>query len=62
MGLGRAGHDLTIMYCIPRASQVAQWLKKKKKKKSAANAGDTRDMDVIPGSRRSPGVGNCNPL
>ena len=27
-----------------------------------ANAGDTRDMDSIPGSRRSPGKGNCNPL
>ena len=58
MGLQRAGHDLTTMYCIPGASQVAQWLKKKKNKKSAANAGDTRDMDVIPGSRRCPGVGN----
>ena len=27
-----------------------------------ANAGDTRDMGSIPGSRRSPGVGNGNPL
>ena len=27
-----------------------------------ANAGDARDMGSIPGSRRSPGVGNGNPL
>ena len=26
------------------------------------NAGDTGDMGLIPGSRRSPGVGNGNPL
>ena len=28
----------------------------------AANAGDTRDVGSIPGSGRSPGVGNGNPL
>ena len=27
-----------------------------------ANAGDTRDTDLIPGSGRSPGVGSGNPL
>ena len=27
-----------------------------------ANAGDTRDMGLIPGSRRAPGVGSGNPL
>ena len=27
-------------------------------KNPPANAGDTRDMDSIPGSERSPGVGN----
>ena len=27
-----------------------------------AKAGDTRDVDSIPGSGRSPGVGNGNPL
>ena len=27
-----------------------------------ANAGEARDMILIPGSGRSPGVGNCNPL
>ena len=31
-------------------------------KNPPANAGDTRDMGSIPGSRRSPGVGNGNPL
>ena len=30
--------------------------------KMPANAGDTRDMGLIPGSGRSPGVGNGNPL
>ena len=29
-------------------------------KNSPANAGDTRDL--IPGSGRAPGEGNCNPL
>ena len=32
----------------------------KKKKNSPANAGDIRDMDFIPGSGRSSGVGNGN--
>ena len=32
------------------------------KRDSPANAGDTGDMDCIPGSGRSPGGGNCNPL
>ena len=27
-----------------------------------ARAGDTRDVGLIPGSERSPGVGNGNPL
>ena len=31
-------------------------------KNLTANAGDTKDTDSIPGSRRSPGVGNGNPL
>ena len=31
-------------------------------KNPPANAGDTRDAGSIPGSRRSPGVGNSNPL
>ena len=32
------------------------------KKEFACNAGDTRDADLIPGSGRSPGEGNGNPL
>ena len=31
-------------------------------KNPAANAGDTRDMGLIPGLGRSPGEGNGNPL
>ena len=31
-------------------------------KESACNAGDARDMDLIPGLRRSLGGGNGNPL
>ena len=31
-------------------------------KNPCANAGDTGDADLIPRSRRSPGVGNGNPL
>ena len=31
-------------------------------KKLPANAGDARDVGLIPGSGRSPGVGNCNLL
>ena len=31
-------------------------------KKSTYNAGDLRDADSMPGSGRSPGVGNGNPL
>ena len=41
------------------------WLsgkKKKKKKIPAANAGDTGDVGSIPGSGRSPGGGDGNPL
>ena len=31
-------------------------------KNLSINAGDTRDMDSIPGSGRYPGVGNGNPI
>ena len=31
-------------------------------KNPSANAGDSRNMGLIPGSGRSPGVGNGNPL
>ena len=39
------------------ASQVALMVKN-----PPANAGDTRVMGLIPGSERSPEVGNSNPL
>ena len=39
------------------ASQVAQMVKN-----LLTNAGDTRDVGLIPGLGRSPGVGNGNPL
>ena len=39
------------------SSQVVQLVKN-----PLANAGDTRDVTLIPGSGRSPGVGNGNPL
>ena len=39
------------------ASQVALVIKN-----LPANAGDVRDMGLIPGSRRCPGGGNGNPL
>ena len=35
---------------------------KKVVKHPPANVGDTRDMGLVPGSRRSPGLGNGNPL
>ena len=41
------------------ASLVAQRGKEKRKKKPACNAGD---LGLIPGSERSPGEGNDNPL
>ena len=31
-------------------------------KNASANAKDTRDVGLIPGSGKSPGVGNGNPL
>ena len=31
-------------------------------KNTPVNAGDTRDMDSVPGLRRSPGEGHGNPL
>ena len=46
-------------------SQVAPVVKKKKKKKKnnlPANAGDVRDMVLMPGSERSPRGGQGNPL
>ena len=44
-------------FILRRASQAALVVKN-----PPANAGDTRDAALIPGSGRSPGVGNRNPL
>ena len=43
-------------HCV-YSSLVAQW-----QKNLLANAGDSRDEGLIPGSGRPPGVGNGNPL
>ena len=43
--------------CDPRASQVTLEVKN-----LPANAGDIRDVGSVPGSGRSPGEGNGNPL
>ena len=49
--------DLVVPIYI-RASQVVHW----QKRNPPVNAGDTRDSGLFPGSERSPGVGNGNPL
>ena len=46
----------SVVYFL-RASQVALLVKN-----PPANAGDARDMGSIPGSGRSPGIGNGNQL
>ena len=43
--------------CVCGASQMAQVVKN-----SPANAGDIRDVGLIPGLGRFPGEGNGNPL
>ena len=49
-------HFVCVHY-LPGASQVALVVRN-----SPANAGDRRDVASIPGSGRSPGEGNGNPL
>ena len=55
------GHSQFSFLCgclrFHEASQVALVVKN-----PSANVGDIRDMGSIPGSERSPGVGNGNPL
>ena len=46
-----------ILLPTSRASQVMPVVKN-----PPASAGDTRDASSVPGSGRSPGVGNGNPL
>ena len=49
--------NLTIATSNTWAFQVALVVKN-----PSANAGDTGDLGLMPGSRRSPGEGNGNPL
>ena len=51
------GLDMTEQLSLFRASHLALVVKN-----PPANAGDTRDMSLIPGSGRSPGGGHGNPL
>ena len=51
------GELLTVSYSRPQASQVVPVVKN-----WPANAGDVRYAGLIPGSGKSPGVGNGNPL
>ena len=53
----RLESDLDACYFAQRASPVAQLVKI-----LPANAGNARDMGLIPGSGRFPGEGNGNPL
>ena len=51
--LGQLIYLVVVTYHFPGTASV---------KNLPANAGDVRDTDLIPGSGRSPGEGNCNPL
>ena len=63
-GVGLQGHMVALflvflrsLHTVLQASQGALVVKN-----LPANAGDVADADSIPGSGRSPGEGNCNPL
>ena len=49
--------DFVCLFILQRASQLALVVKN-----PPANAGDTRDTGLIPGSERSAGGGHGNPL
>ena len=51
------GHISLCLILYDRTSKVALMVKN-----LPANAGDARHVGLIPGSRRSPGGGNGNPL
>ena len=54
MSIGRGmDKENVVLVCFSAVSVVKNLL---------ANAGDARDMDLIPGLGRSPEVGNGNPL
>ena len=63
--LGQVWFQLLIIASSPYNKGLLRWLsgkKKKKKKNPPANAGDARHTGSIPGSGRSLGEGNNNPL
>ena len=64
MGLQRVGHDLaTEQQQMNKYQKLLAPVKVALMVKDlSANAGDIRDMGLTPGSGRSPGVGNDNPL
>ena len=47
---------------LPGTTQITGFPDVSVTKESACNAGDTGNMGSIPGSGRSPGEGNSNPL
>ena len=53
-------HELQVIVSFLWGFPKEWWLNSKKN--LPANAGDTRDMDSIPGLERSPGGGNGNPF
>ena len=55
-------HSSTLAWKIPRTEKPDLWASQMALKNPPANAGDVRDAGLIPGSARSPGVENANPL
>ena len=53
---------LSLIKALRRVSFLPNWASQVVLKNPPANAGDTRDVGSIPGSGRSPGIGNGNPL
>ena len=58
-GVARVRHNLTTKPPPTHVKGLLWWLRGKE---SACNTGDTGDMGLIPGSGRSTGDGNGNPL
>ena len=62
---GKESEKVCVCVCVcvyispHHINGLPQWLSRKE---SACNAGDTGDAGSIPGSGRSPGGGNGNPL
>ena len=65
IGMGNTCKPLAVSFqCMTKSTTNKKKKKKKKKKRThlPINAGDARDVGLIPGSGRYPGVGNVNPL